>query len=149
MTRQSFETLYQPQTWYGLSGALVTGEQLARHLEAAAQLMERESWDPQVQAPNSGRNLHRALHITAEHGAGDADTLFVARKVMEALLRIHTGAPFVAYEAWSEHRDRTLPEILSMLWAVATVARETGPAAPPSGRPQVTASGNASIGGER
>jgi hypothetical protein len=149
MISQTFEELYRPQTWYGLSGARVTGEQLARHLEAAARLMERDDWDPQVQAPYSGRYLYDALRLTAEHGEGDADTMFVARKVMETLLRIHTGAPFVAYEAWSEHRDRTLHDVLTLLRAAATVARETAPAAPPPGRPQLAASGNPSIGGER
>ncbi|MET9016874.1 hypothetical protein ABZX74_39360 [Streptomyces olivaceoviridis] len=145
MTRQSFEELYQPRTWYGLSGAQLTGEQVAEHLEAAADLMERENWDPRQHAPFSGRHLRDALHHTARQGKGDADTQWVARTVMETLLRAHTGAPYVDYEVWSEHRDRTLTDVLNLLRAAATVARETGPSAPPPPCLRLTASETPSI----
>ncbi|POX58879.1 hypothetical protein C3492_35710 [Streptomyces sp. Ru62] len=147
MTRQSFDQLHEPRTWYGLSGTRLTGEQVAQHLEAAARLMERENWDPQVHAPFSGRHLRDALHSTAQDGMGDADTQWVARTVMETLLRAHTGAPYVDYEIWSEHRDRTLTDVLNLLRAAAIVARETGPSAPPPTRPQLTAPDSPSITG--
>ncbi|HLL33354.1 MAG TPA: hypothetical protein VK545_05545 [Streptomyces sp.] len=150
MNGQTFEELYQPHTWYGLSGARLTGEQVAQHLEAAARLMEREDWDPQKHAPFSGRHVWDALRSTAKDGMGDTDTQWVARKVMETLLRAHTGAPYVDYEVWSEHRDRTLTDVLALLRTAATIARETGPTAPPPARPQLAAPGSASItGGER
>ncbi|MER6723338.1 DUF6197 family protein [Streptomyces halstedii] len=122
--------LAHPNTWYGLSGHRVTGEAVASHLEAAARLMEREAWDPQLYAPYSGRNLFTALISTVNDGMGDDDTRYVAVTVMQTLLRLVTGAPRVDYKAWSEHSSRTLEEVLTLCRTAARLARYSGPQQP-------------------
>ncbi|MEV5774255.1 hypothetical protein AB0L49_23845 [Streptomyces antimycoticus] len=129
---QALHRLTDPRLWYGLSGHQVTGEDVARHLEAAGRLMERENWDPQLYEPFRGHHLRDALDQVRRDGAGDADTQYVARKIMELLLRLHTSAPYVDYEVWSEHRSRTLPEVLDLLRVTAEVARRYGRAALPA-----------------
>ncbi|MFJ9412517.1 hypothetical protein [Streptomyces sp. NPDC101393] len=121
------EELAAPRMWWGMSGHRVTGEAVARHLEAAADLMEREGWDPQFYAPLSGHSIVDALNWTARDGAGDADTRYIARTVTEALLRALTGAPYVDCEVWGEHSSRRLPEILTALRGASRLARLYGP----------------------
>ncbi|MER5617591.1 hypothetical protein [Streptomyces sp. NPDC002215] len=128
LIERSASALASPRQWFGMSGHLVTGECVALHVEAAARLMERENWDPQMYAPFSGRHIRDALESARLDGAGDADTQYVARTVMEALLRTYTGAPYVDYEVWSEHSSRTLAEVLTLLRTTAEAARRHGPA---------------------
>ncbi|MFF3958786.1 hypothetical protein ACFYY1_37120 [Streptomyces sp. NPDC001890] len=130
LTDQAEQQLARPKNWFGLSGHRVTGEAVAHHLDAAARLMERENWDPQLYAPFTGHHLRDALHSTAEDGAGDADTRYVARTVMETLLRLALGAPYVDYTAWSEHSSRTLEEVVLLCRTAARVARRVGPEQP-------------------
>ncbi|MER7507049.1 hypothetical protein ABTX82_01670 [Streptomyces lavendulae] len=113
--------------WFGLSGSLVTGEAVAQHLFAAADLMRRDGWDPQLYGLGSDRQIRDALRHTAMDGHGDADTSYVARQVMEAALRTATGARYVDYEVWAEKPQRTLEEILHLLKASASLARQCGP----------------------
>lgn len=127
LVEQTRRQLLDLDVWYGLSGLLVTGESVARHLAAAAGLMERKGWDPQLYAPFSGHHLRDALTSTRDDGMGDADTQFVARTVLEAVLRLSTGAPYVDYEVWSEHPVRTLDEVLTACWTAAALARQHGP----------------------
>ncbi|WP_282798069.1 hypothetical protein [Streptomyces sp. CC224B] len=132
--------LYDALRWYGPSGVLVTGDRAARHLLAAADLMTRENWDPQRCHRDSGRHLHDALYVTAHDGGnGDDDTRAVAGQVLEAVLCIYTGAPWVDHRAWSRHRDRTLGEVLAVARLAAAVARMIGPAAPPPAGDRPTA----------
>ncbi|MFY3807693.1 hypothetical protein, partial [Escherichia coli] len=63
-----------PRLWYGLSGHQVAGEDVARHVEATAHVMELERWDPKLYAPFSGHHIRDALDLTRRDGAGDADT---------------------------------------------------------------------------
>ncbi|MFF3127741.1 hypothetical protein ACFVRD_36855 [Streptomyces sp. NPDC057908] len=134
LTDQAAQQLAHPDTWFGLSGHRVTGEAVAHHLESAARLMERENWDPQLYAPFTGHHLQDALNSTAKDGAGDADTRWVARKVMETLLRLVMGAPYVDYEVWSEHSSRTLEEVVLLCRTAAEIARRVGPEQPGSPR---------------
>ncbi|GAA2964871.1 DUF6197 family protein [Kitasatospora cinereorecta] len=127
---QAAEQLSEPDTWFGLSGHRVTGEAVAHHLEAAAHLMERENWDPQLYAPFTGHHLSDALASTAKDGQGDADTRFIARNVMETLLQVVMGAPYVDYEVWSEHSTRTLEEVVTLCRTAARIARHVGPEQP-------------------
>lgn len=124
---QAAQQLRQQDVWYGLSGLLVTGESVAHHLTAAAGLMERKGWDPQLYAPFSGHHLRDALASTRDDGMGDADTQFVARTVLEAVLRLSTGASYVDYEVWSEHPVRTLDEVLAACRTAAALALQHGP----------------------
>lgn len=129
------EQLSEPDTWFGLSGHRVTGEAVAHHLEAAARLMERENWDPQLYAPFTGHHLSDALTSTAKDGQGDTDTRFIARKVMETLLQVVMGAPYVDYEIWSQHSTRTLEEIVTLCRTAARIARRVGPVQPGTEHP--------------
>ncbi|MEU3433110.1 hypothetical protein [Streptomyces sp. NPDC006863] len=122
--------LARPDAWFGLSGLRLTGEAVAAHIEAAGHLMEREGWDPQLYAPFSGHHLRDALDSTVKDGMGDADTRYVARGVLETLLRLVTKAPYVDYEVWSEHPSRTLDEVLTLCRTAARVARHIGPQQP-------------------
>ncbi|MFJ3520467.1 MULTISPECIES: hypothetical protein [unclassified Streptomyces] len=58
---------------------------------------------------------------------GDADTQFVARAVLEAVLRLSAGAPYVDFEVWSEHPVRTLDEVLAACRTAAALAHQHGP----------------------
>lgn len=127
LVEQTGRQLLERDVWYGLSGLLVTGESVAHHLTAAASLMERKGWDPQFYAPFSGHHLRDALTSTRDDGVGDADTQFVARSVLEAVLRLSTGAPYVDYEVWSEHPVRTLDEVLDACRTAAALALQHGP----------------------
>ncbi|MFD8142472.1 hypothetical protein [Streptomyces sp. NPDC059708] len=113
--------------WYGLSGLRVKGAAVAVHLEAAADLMRRENWDPQLYDYSAGRQLVHALRHTAEDGHGDDDTRYIGRQCMELLLRRSLGAPYVDCWVWAEHRSRTLAEITDLLMAAALFARTHGP----------------------
>ncbi len=124
------QQLARPESWFGLSGHRLTGEAVAQHIEASGRLMERETWDPQLYAPFSGHHLRDALAHTAKDGMGDADTQYVARTVLETLLRLITGAPYVDYEVWSEHSSRTLDEVLTLCRTAAKAARHIGPQQP-------------------
>ncbi|MFJ4343195.1 hypothetical protein [Streptomyces sp. NPDC088915] len=125
-----------PGIWYGPSGEKVTGEAVAAHLQAAAALMEREGWDPQLYTRESRRSLYYALDSTRDDGQGDEDTERVAERVVEAVLTAATGAPYVRYEAWNHHATRTLAEVLQVCQAAASVARHYGPG-PATTSPQI------------
>ncbi|MDN3262897.1 hypothetical protein QWJ26_24435 [Streptomyces sp. CSDS2] len=124
---QHARRLARTETWFGPSGMQVTGDAVAAHLQAAAALMQRESWDPQLYGRGSKRNLYYALRNTSDDGMGDDDTLRVAEAVLGTVLCAATGAPFVDYEAWGHHATRTLDDVLRLCQVAAAVAREHGP----------------------
>lgn len=128
LTERAIRKLTDPCSWFGLSGHRVTGEAVARHLEAAARLMERDGWDPQLYARFSGRHLYDALYSTRDDGLGDTDTQFIAGTVLETLIKSVTGAPYVDYEVWSQHPTRTLDQILNACQVASNLARQYGPA---------------------
>ncbi|UZI34043.1 hypothetical protein [Streptomyces sp. VB1] len=130
LAEEAARQLARPENWFGLSGHRLTGEAVAFHIESAGRLMEREGWDPQLYAPFSGHHLRDALNSTVKDGMGDVDTRYVARGVLETLLRLATGAPYVDYEVWSEHSSRTLEEVLTVCRTAARVARLIGPQQP-------------------
>ncbi|MFL4496524.1 hypothetical protein ACJ6WD_35580 [Streptomyces sp. VTCC 41912] len=125
---QSAALASQPTFWWGPSGGRVTGEEVAAHLEAAADLMEQRGWDPQLYAPWSGYNLPDALRETIHDGLGSDDTRFTALRLMETLLGVYTGSPSIVFpDVWSMHSRRTLDEVLEMLRTTADLARLVGP----------------------
>ncbi|MFI8888258.1 hypothetical protein [Streptomyces sp. NPDC053813] len=119
--------LARTETWYGPSGMQVTGEAVAAHLQAAADLMQRQGWDPEFFARHSGRNLYYALVHTADDGLGDDDTHRVAEDLLGRVLAAATGAPYVDYEAWGHHASRTLDDIVRACQTAAAVALKYGP----------------------
>lgn len=113
--------------WSGESGYRVTGEMVAGHLESAADLMERENWDPQLYNASAGRDIWDALHTTGMDGRGDNDTRLIAGDLMDLVLHTATGVPRVDYMRWGQHPHTTLPQVLRLLRLTAAVARATGP----------------------
>lgn len=123
--------LRDPWMWAAPSGEPVSGEQVAQHLEAAADLMEDQNWDPQVYRPEARRSLRSAVLATTLDGRGDDDTVFIVRNVLQALLKARMNALTVDYGAWAEHGNRTLAEVTATARTAARLARETGPAPRP------------------
>ncbi|MEV8103151.1 hypothetical protein [Streptomyces sp. NPDC088135] len=119
--------LERTETWHGPSGMKVTGDAVAAHLQAAADLMRRQGWDPEFFARHSGRNLYYALVHTADDGLGDDDTHRVAEDLLGRVLAAATGAPYVDYEAWGHHASRTLDDIVRACQTAAAVALRYGP----------------------
>ncbi|MFF0486761.1 hypothetical protein [Streptomyces sp. NPDC004435] len=134
LTDRHVRTLSSSDTWYGLSGARLTGDAVARHIEAAARHMRDHGWDPHLHAPSTGHSLYHALVHTAEDGHGDDDTRRAADEVLGAVLCALTGAPYVYYESWSEHTTRTLDDITHACELAAAVARHYGPTPEETGR---------------
>ncbi|MFF9482996.1 hypothetical protein [Streptomyces sp. NPDC014733] len=116
-------------SWYGGSGAEVTGDAVARHVEAAAALMESRGWDPQFYDINTGHGVTDALQATLLDGHGTRDTKYVAVTVMERLLAALLEAPVVLLNEWTFHGQRTLPDVLKLLKSAAAYARAFGPRA--------------------
>lgn len=118
--------------WHGRSGYPTTGEAAARHAEAAADLIKREDWDPQLYGRVSGRQVRDALIHTIDDGLGDEDTFHISEQLLEAVLRVSTGAEYVDYEIWSSHPRTTLADVLAALDAAAALARASGPTTSPT-----------------
>lgn len=111
--------------WRGPSGEIVTGEQVARHLEAAIAHMQRFGWDPQVFAPHSGHGFDDAMQEVMLDGRGTLDSGHVAVRLCEAYLRVKVSSgAFVALSRWATHEQRTLDDIGHMVKVVAEIARE-------------------------
>lgn len=127
---QAAQRLTDSNEWFGTSGHRVTGAAVADHLSAAADLMERENWDPQLYNRFSGHHLRDALSSAIEDGQGDADTYWVACKVMEKLLEVVLDAPYVDCRLWSEHASRTLAEVVTLCRTAARIAQKVGPKQP-------------------
>jgi len=142
--------------WVGYSGEPVYGEDVAEHLDAARELLEKRGWsrtfgDPDPEVPEADESmsvkamllslLRVARDWSADRGplilsvamgrvqgsAGDQDTAAVADRVMGALLRAYTGAPFVSHGAWVSKRGRAWGEVRDLLVAAAEFARGHGP----------------------
>lgn len=126
---EAAERKLDSRRWFGLSGEPVSGEGVARHLEAAADLMARQgwNWDPQLYRPFSGHAISDALRTAAMDSRGDEDTRYVAQDLLELLLRTRTGAPVADADAWGERPERALNEITDALAEAARLARRLGP----------------------
>jgi hypothetical protein len=109
--------VFDSQLWWGPSGHQVTGAEVAIHLSAAAHHVTAD--------PEAG--LYKALQAAQSGGSGDDDSRRVAERLMEALLRLHTGARDVDYEAWSKHRTTTVVDQVAFLEAAASAALSYGP----------------------
>jgi hypothetical protein len=145
-----------PRFWVGHSGELALGEDVAAHLEAALALLEKRGWsrtwddpDPELPAADESMSVKAILlalatfvrDLTVDRGpltlsvavsrvqgtVGDADTSTVADRVMDALLRAHTGAAFAAHSAWASKRARTWDDVRDLMTAAARFARAHGP----------------------
>ncbi|MGW5173161.1 DUF6197 family protein [Streptomyces sp. NPDC004082] len=141
--------------WIGLSGETATGEQVARHLEAALAALSERGWtrlpvdDPQVPEVDEAESVKALLLIVlrwmrgstvdtgpvtllgalslAQQSAGDQDTRAVAGQVMNALLSVRTGAVYADHYAWAEKQGRTHDQVRDLLEASARFARQYGP----------------------
>jgi len=119
----------EKRVWTGLSGAILTGREVADHLGAAVARLERESWAPHDM--RTFRSVGMALIDTAPGGAGDRDARVVATRLLDLLVHVQAGAPgvcaFGAFDAWEGRAGRTWPEVKELLTTAAQFAREHGP----------------------
>lgn len=151
--------LYRP-LWTGNSGEQSTGETVARHLEAAADLLDETGWvrtwtveagqlGPIEDGASTETMLRHFLDYVREEDApgkpatavaalgriagtehGDPDTRDIAQHVLDLLVQAATGSPAARFSPWAERLHRTHAEITLMLTAAALFARTYGPAAP-------------------
>ncbi|WP_098023705.1 hypothetical protein [Streptomyces sp. st115] len=146
--------------WTGLSGERSTGETVARHLEAAVDLLDETGWirtwtvdagqlGPVEDGASTQAMLRQLLDYVREEDApgrpvtavtalsriagtehGDPDTRDIAQEVLNLLVQALTGHPTARFAAWAERRHRTHAEITLMLTAGALFARKYGPRPP-------------------
>ncbi|WP_052489855.1 hypothetical protein [Streptomyces sp. 150FB] len=129
--------------WWGESGSRLTGEEIARHAEAAVRYLEAEGWAPRASAEERfaaydakhGHNFRvvlppQDLFLALFRTARTDDVLYRLGTVLNSLLLVSTGAPSVRYQDWDTHPDRTLREVREVLVAAAAYARRYGPPAP-------------------
>ncbi|MFE7614337.1 hypothetical protein [Streptomyces sp. NPDC057496] len=113
---------------WGSSGMPLTGDQIAAHAEAAAEILRTVGWNPSVRA---GRGIRDALiHAEKTSSTFSPDTHEAVVETLGLLIRALTGAPFAYYEAWDSHPARTADEVLTLLAAAAVFARRYGAPAP-------------------
>ncbi|MFF4858614.1 hypothetical protein ACFY2N_27390 [Streptomyces rubiginosohelvolus] len=154
--------LYRP-LWTGSSGEQSTGETVARHLEAAADLLDETGWIRtwavgvgQLGEVEDGASTEVMLRqlidyireeddpvkpVTAVTAVdriagtehGDGDTREIAQEVLNLLVQAVTGHPTARFGAWAERQHRTHAEITVMFTAGALFARTHGPKHPAAG----------------
>ncbi|MDF4254622.1 hypothetical protein [Streptomyces sp. WMMB303] len=146
----------QRQPWRGLSGELVTAEQVVTHLADTLALLERVGWSetPHHSGPSpvdelsetsSVRQILRAAvwalkdfagsgdqdgpmtFAYALHRAGDTDTWSATTTVLETALKARTGARYANPASWAQRRGRTLEDLRELAAVAAEAARRTGP----------------------
>ncbi|MEU9678718.1 hypothetical protein AB0D92_35140 [Streptomyces parvus] len=154
--------LYRP-LWTGSSGEQSTGETVARHLEAAADLLDETGWirtwaveaghlgpvedgasteamlrqliDYIREEDDRGKPLTAVTAVDRVAGTehGDGDTRDIAQEVLSLLVQAATGHPAARFGAWAERQHRTHAEISLMFTAGALFARTHGPKNPTVG----------------
>ncbi|MFE3144273.1 hypothetical protein [Streptomyces scopuliridis] len=110
---------------WGSSGMPLTGEQIAGHVETAAQVLHADGWNP---SDTAQRGIRDAL-VSAEILEGQRftqDTRWVIEHILNLLIRASTGAPSAFYETWDMHPSRTVGEVYTILAAAAAYARRYG-----------------------
>lgn len=112
----------QTITWHAY-GTEVTGEQVARHLDAARARIAEVGWHPNGMTTS----LFGQLTAAAERKQGTASTRFVAGLVITSVLRARTGARLASHEVWERETGRTPEDVQQLLLDAAAVARDAGP----------------------
>ncbi|MFI7278571.1 hypothetical protein [Streptomyces sp. NPDC049879] len=109
-------------------------DRLAAHLDAARNLLTAQPW-----VPDRPLKIFEALTDTMNAATGAAsDTRYAARVVLDAVLRLRTGADDADYDAWEMTPGRTLDDASVLLAEAADVAlryRPFRPADDQGGRP--------------
>ncbi|MCA1218482.1 DUF6197 family protein [Streptomyces sp. 8L] len=119
---------------WGSSGTPLSGQVIAAHARAAADILRTAGWNPDVVA---GRGLRDAL-VYAERldvdGGFSMDTRMAVGEIVGLLVRAATGAPHVYYEMWDAHPSRTVQDVLQILDVAAAFALTYTPGTVSSGQ---------------
>ncbi|MFJ9703413.1 DUF6197 family protein [Streptomyces fradiae] len=75
------------------------------------------------------RTLPTALRYVADSDHGDGDTCEAANRVLNLLVRAHTGHAHALASSWAERQHRTAADITALLTAGIMFARTYGPGA--------------------
>ncbi|WP_326615330.1 hypothetical protein OG949_41225 (plasmid) [Streptomyces scopuliridis] len=110
---------------WGSSGMPLTGEQIAGHVETAAQVLHSDGWNPSDTAQRGIRDALVSAEILDPRRFTE-DTRWVIEHILNLLIRASTGAPSAFYETWDMHPDRTVEEVYTILAAAAAYARRYG-----------------------
>jgi len=151
LTRPTAEDVAAEMHWRGLSGEIVTGADAAHHLESVLALLDKRGWtrtsaEPELDESAGLRDVIKSLvrflygpvrgPLTVDEAMllvpaedGDDDSRLAAKRCMESVLRMRTGATHADPGSWSERRGRTFEEVRGLLAEAAAFAREYGPAA--------------------
>jgi hypothetical protein len=140
--------------WAGPSGDIVTGTEIAAHLEATLALLESKGWvrnygpsddeaddvDESASVRDMLRKILRllswsrpgytlglALYEVGTSDIGDSDTLRVAERCLNVVLASQSPTGDSSYYAWSSRRGRTFDEVRGLLVTGAEFACRYGP----------------------
>lgn len=81
-------------------------------------------------APSDKRlTFFGALLRACDGGAGDADTRYIAERVLDVIVRARTGSTQAMHGAWVEKLGRTADEVRGLLASASEFARLYGPTA--------------------
>ena len=119
----------EERLWTGMSGATLTGSEIAAHITAAVARLAAEGWDPHDL--RTSRCVRMALAYTSPGGMADVDTRVAANRLLDLLVHVRAGgAPgsgIGAFSAWEGRPGRTWTEVRELLETAAQFAREHGP----------------------
>lgn len=109
----------EQRLWSGAHGGVFTGREVADFLGAVRAHLERVGWEP---VPFAG--LVGALMDVA---GADLALWTTTRRLLELIVRVHSGARGVNLDAWEGRTGRTWGEVSDLLTVTVQFAREHGP----------------------
>lgn len=107
------------RAWHG-GGRFITA---AEHLELTALVIERFGWSHKAERGDKGeRCIIGAQFALFRLGYGDHQTMRLASTYLQQTLGVTAGS----YVVWNSHPDQTRDQVLKLVRAAATAAREDG-----------------------
>lgn len=146
-----------PEFWTGWSGEQAPGELVAEHLETTLALLEKRGWVPVRRSDGTAaglpdpdddtlslkamvRGLLRAVRDSLTDAGpvtfadawfrvdgSDNDARTVADRLLDEMVRAHTGHRSAFADSWISKNGRTFDEVRDLLSTAAAFARAHGP----------------------